>query len=333
MAYDSKRRTVLLFGGFTSASQPTNRTWTWTGSGWSEHLATGDWPAARYFHAMAYDAARDQVVLFGGFNGSTDLGDTWVWNGKTWTRKMPLTSPSARRGATMGYDSKYQAVVLFSGQANNTAQRDTWIWDGTNWKEVTPTNDDSPPPRTLATLTWNPAREALVVTQTFNFAITFMDTWEWVMTSSSSGFWRELAPSVRPTYRALAGAYTTLDGSGITIGFGADTSGAARTDQWELRFDVPSAVDSCRTSFDVDGDELVGCGSSTDAGDPDCWRVCTPLCPPGTSCPMDAPRCGDNLCSAIENCRNCPLDCTTCTDTSCGDFACDPGETCLGDCP
>ncbi len=29
---------------------------------------------------MAYDAARGQVVLFGGYSGGL-LGDTWVWNG------------------------------------------------------------------------------------------------------------------------------------------------------------------------------------------------------------------------------------------------------------
>jgi len=36
---------------------------------------------------MAYDVLRAQVVLFGGFNGSTDRGDTWVWDGTTWSCK------------------------------------------------------------------------------------------------------------------------------------------------------------------------------------------------------------------------------------------------------
>ena len=33
---------------------------------------------SRKNHSMAYDAVRQRVVLFGGFDGLADLGDTWV---------------------------------------------------------------------------------------------------------------------------------------------------------------------------------------------------------------------------------------------------------------
>jgi hypothetical protein len=38
---------------------------------------------------MAYDRARDRVVLFGGEIGAgvPDLADTWEFDGTTWTRK------------------------------------------------------------------------------------------------------------------------------------------------------------------------------------------------------------------------------------------------------
>jgi hypothetical protein len=35
-------------------------------------------PTSRKSHSMAYDAVRQRVVLFGGFDGLADLGDTWV---------------------------------------------------------------------------------------------------------------------------------------------------------------------------------------------------------------------------------------------------------------
>ena len=42
-------------------------------------------PSARGGSAMAYDAARGRVVLFGGADvDGTPLGDTWTWDGTTW---------------------------------------------------------------------------------------------------------------------------------------------------------------------------------------------------------------------------------------------------------
>ena len=49
---------------------------------------------------MAYDAATGTVVLFGGLGGHGDLGDTWTWNGTTWTQQAPSDQPARpdRRG-------------------------------------------------------------------------------------------------------------------------------------------------------------------------------------------------------------------------------------------
>src|SRR5437016_3218101 len=49
-------------------------------------------PPTRYLAAVAYDAARSQVVLFGGWNGDT-IGGTWTWDGTTWTHRTPAHSP------------------------------------------------------------------------------------------------------------------------------------------------------------------------------------------------------------------------------------------------
>jgi hypothetical protein len=53
---------------------------------------------------MAYDAATGTVVLFGG-GGNHDLGDTWTWDGTTWTQQAPATHPAARLSASMAYDA------------------------------------------------------------------------------------------------------------------------------------------------------------------------------------------------------------------------------------
>ena len=45
---------------------------------------------------MAYDSQRGRIVLFGGSNSITGaLGDTWEWDGATWT---PMASHWAGPG-------------------------------------------------------------------------------------------------------------------------------------------------------------------------------------------------------------------------------------------
>jgi hypothetical protein len=64
-------------------------------------------PVGRQKHAMAYDAARGQTVLFGGndvisFRGTNETyGDTWEFTGASWLQKFPAHSPSPRAGHTM----------------------------------------------------------------------------------------------------------------------------------------------------------------------------------------------------------------------------------------
>jgi hypothetical protein len=113
-----------------------NDTWEWDGTNWSLIVPPNPAPL-RVEHAMAYDAARGNVVMFGGIGaGSTVLGDTWIWNGANWQQATSSVSPPARRGYMMCYDPKRQRVVLFGGgwTTNGGSElADTWEWDGTDW--------------------------------------------------------------------------------------------------------------------------------------------------------------------------------------------------------
>ncbi|MHB8263607.1 MAG: hypothetical protein ACYDGY_07655, partial [Acidimicrobiales bacterium] len=95
------------------------------GAGW-EQICTSSCksPPARSEDSMAYDSATRQVVLFGGYGYTTKpngklsytlLGDTWTWNGATWTQQHPAKSPPALFGGSMAYDSATRQVVLFGG--------------------------------------------------------------------------------------------------------------------------------------------------------------------------------------------------------------------------
>ena len=71
-------------------------------------------PSPRSAHSAAWDAARGELVVFGGFAGRLPTDETWVWNG-TWTLKNPTNRPPARVYANMVYDEARQQVVLFGG--------------------------------------------------------------------------------------------------------------------------------------------------------------------------------------------------------------------------
>src|SRR5712691_3212466 len=94
--------TILLGIAFTShAQEPT----------WTQKL-----PATSsqfgYFPATAYDAARQQAVLYGVYDlqSNTFSNETWVGDGVTWTQKFPTISPPARNSHTMAYDAARQRV-------------------------------------------------------------------------------------------------------------------------------------------------------------------------------------------------------------------------------
>ena len=165
MAYDAATQTTLMFGGGTEVLF--NDTWSWNGSGWTQLFPSVS-PPPRGTGGMAYDPVTGTILLFGGCNaggqfcGSSNLlGDTWSWNGSTWTQLFPATSPSARSYASMAFDTASNSVVLFGGQSCCAYLADTWSWTGTNWTQLSPAA--SPPGRSLATMTRNPSSTGLVL--------------------------------------------------------------------------------------------------------------------------------------------------------------------------
>jgi hypothetical protein len=141
VAFDESRGVLVLFGGdgpSGSGMTTFNETWEWDGVQWSVRASVG--PSARRAHAMAYDAARQVVVLFGGWSGDV-LGDTWEWDGSTWSQRSS-SGPPVREHHRMVFDRSRGVTVLFGGQTScsSTLYSDLWEWDGTEWNQVTTFN-------------------------------------------------------------------------------------------------------------------------------------------------------------------------------------------------
>ncbi len=143
MVYDTAASEIVLFGGFSDALEwDLNETWTYTASGWSR-LSTPVAPAPRERAGMAYDVADSDVVLFGGYNASTevDLNDTWTFDSGHWTNITQSPAPVARSGFGMAYSAALGKIFLFGGfnDSTNAAYGDTWSFTGDTWTQLTPT--------------------------------------------------------------------------------------------------------------------------------------------------------------------------------------------------
>jgi hypothetical protein len=173
MAYDLvHHQTVMLVPGHPS------QTWVFDGATrrWSQRFPATS-PQLNGA-AMAFDAARGYVLLLGSnANASTCApwlpGETWTWNGTTWTQLHPVVAPDecAGLGARMVYDAAHQRDLVVC-DCNSPA---TWLWDGVNWAKT----DGAPYATTLA---YDPASQRVISFGGYLFFHgdnDFGDTWAW----------------------------------------------------------------------------------------------------------------------------------------------------------
>jgi hypothetical protein len=177
---------------------------------------------------MTYDEATGNTVLFGGTDATglnnigNVTGDTWTWDGTTWTQQFPAASPSARFYGAMAYDPATGDVVLFGGaDPNGYALGDTWTWDGTTWTQQFPAT--SPSAHIGAAMAYDPTTGDMVLfggvsgrcggTGVCSSGET-ADTWTWDGTT-----WTQQFPATSPSARAGAAmAYDPVTAGMVLFG-------------------------------------------------------------------------------------------------------------------
>lgn len=153
MVFDSVRNEIFLHGGYDG----TTRDDTWVlrssptfGAQWVQVATTGS-PIPRQSHAMAFDARRSRVVIFGGADQNGQfLGDTWemvpsIFGIYQFVQRFPAQSPPRRWLHKMDYDPARGVVVLTGGYGNPQCGQfcasylnDVWEYDGDTWRQRTP---------------------------------------------------------------------------------------------------------------------------------------------------------------------------------------------------
>jgi len=176
-AYDARRRRVVVFGGYTDVDGPRQRlgdTWEWDGAAWT--LVASDGPSARNNATLAYDAAREKVVLFGGGRpAGGPCPDTWEWDGRRWELVASATEAPGVYNSSAA--SERPAGFLRFGGWNGTSRvADTWQYRDGRW---TPSSSPGPAARNHTALAADTRRGRIVLFGGHDGDRVFGDTWEW----------------------------------------------------------------------------------------------------------------------------------------------------------
>ncbi len=206
MAFDHVRGTIILFGGLTAWGATgvwAQDTWEWDGQDWRD-ITPQVVPPPRIRFCMGSDPVRRQIVLFGGSQdpwGGITLGDTWVWDGRTWTQRSPATNPVFRATASMAWCGASNRVLMYGGGAGAYFSLDhCWEWDGNDWHEYTGPTPGRRASVVLSAVPWNGRvilHGGIRLGPPPQYVVDLpIDTWEW-----NGSSWAQIAAPHQPGCR------------------------------------------------------------------------------------------------------------------------------------
>lgn len=165
-------------------------------------------PGPRYEHSLSYNAATNQVYVFGGHDAEQLYNDVWAFNldDLTWRQLAGESevAPAPRYGSIMVVDDAGENLYVTVGQDNDlTNYNDIWRLDlatGT-WQNLSPTAGDRPSPRFGGSGGWWNGN--ILVTHGFGQA-RYKDSW---LFNLQTGQWDNITPEGDiPFQRCMSGA-------------------------------------------------------------------------------------------------------------------------------
>src|SRR5439155_19718049 len=164
--WDDPDQSLLVFGGYRSASE-------FLGDLWSYRPAFGSWqtlggapPSARSGTAAAWDAARRRLLIFGGYGPTGYSADLWSYHPdtNTWMELAPGEAPPAREEATAVWDTANGELLVYGGQRDGRLLDDLWAYEpeSDSWAELD-REGDWPAARARQTAVWDADAERMLV--------------------------------------------------------------------------------------------------------------------------------------------------------------------------
>lgn len=139
--YDSKRKTVLIFGG--SSGIEMNDSWEWDGSEWKE-LDLEEVPPAVTDFALAYDEKRGRTVLFGGSDEDYEfVNETWELDSFDADKYPAVLLSVPLKGLFLDKTAILSANLLIkaggTGYSTDLSENNGFkvlIWKNGKWEEI-----------------------------------------------------------------------------------------------------------------------------------------------------------------------------------------------------
>lgn len=251
MVLDPARHRLIAFGGTDGSYR--NDVYVHSldsGRGWALLSPTGAKPAPRRLHTAIWDAPRDRMIVFGGFDGGF-YNDVWQLSfagpNPAWSKLTPSgTPPSARAGHVAVVDAIGERMIVTSGYDGvslpNARTNDTWalsLSGSPAWTVIPATN--APPARSSASAIYDSARHRLVLFGGTNPS--FLDDC-WALPLDGAPQWTNLAPAAAiPAREEHAAIYDASRDRMVVFG-GYDTPTPNSNnfgDLWSLEFPGTSA--------------------------------------------------------------------------------------------
>ncbi|HKV12875.1 MAG TPA: LamG-like jellyroll fold domain-containing protein, partial [Thermoanaerobaculia bacterium] len=254
--YDAATNRLFVTGGCSGdCTEASDQTWILSNANglggtpvWSRLAGAG--PGPRMDHAAAIDPETRQLIVFGGSNAGSPLGDVWLLslNGQPAWQALPTSGAGpVRFGMTASYDPERNVLVVFGGRSGSQALADTWVLSHANgrggsaqWSRLTPAGT-APPARWGHAAAYDPVSERLVVyggrTASANPANRFVFRDVWMLTGAAGAGapeWILLSPNAGPAGQAQATSAFSASANRMVVLGGASSTAPATDEVWVL---------------------------------------------------------------------------------------------------
>ncbi|MBL8753601.1 MAG: hypothetical protein JNK15_09890 [Planctomycetes bacterium] len=242
IVYDIARSRAVVFGGrvpggYTNYFNDIHELplSNWSGPWVKRNIPLATSPGGRSHANLCYDPSLGRTVLFGGYTSlATTLGDTWSFDGQSWTNhgaSLGLSTPRVQ--ATLAHLGGLGTVMFGGGTTPSGPYRnDTLIWDGATW---TPFPSFAQPPARMG--------HAMCSAGSGSTAIYMFGGWNgnwrndtWRLNGSG---WTQMSPGTSPSARQATRMAFDERRNKLVL-FGGNGPGGFLGDTWEYSFGFPA---------------------------------------------------------------------------------------------
>ena len=243
--YDTASDAMIVFGGNDGTAK--NDVWKLSFAGnptWTKLSPSGTPPSPREWHVAVLDRARNRMLVHGGMNGGTRLGDVWALSlsgAPAWTQVAAGgTSPGGRSAHCALFDQAGDRMLIFAG-LNSSGMATGSVWaltlGGTpTWSQLAPTGT-APTARYGASARYDALRGRALFFGGGTGAPNTSETWALSLTGTPA--WTLLPAPNPPQGRQFhTSAYDPFGDRLLVFG---GSSGPVLSDTWALPLASPGA--------------------------------------------------------------------------------------------